>query len=624
MQENWNCDEIEEDFLEDFPPYDIEELTKEDVLSDLVMDYLVSIRNPSERLRQMERVKEKAKEFKVVGSFNKIYKQKEDAVGIKNLEENDKLVFPGMESTIYQTSGRYILDETGKIWENVPKVGRILVCYHPILPVEEYKNVETRTEKIKLAFYKKNKWEYTIEEKSKIASSQAIVKLSDLGISVTSENAKALVRYLAEIENFNKDKIETKESASKLGWMGENFIPYTNQYEYDGDTSFKYIFEAIKEKGDYKKWKDKMKELRNKSKTYKLMMATSFASPLVEILKINPFILHIWGKSETGKTLGEMGCASIWGNPAKGKLLITLDSTKVAIERHNNFLQNFPLFIDELQITKGTDIDYESLIYLLTEGQGKSRGTKEGGLEATTQWNNIIFLSGEEPITKPTFKEGAKNRVIEVEENNTIIENGNEVANFIYNNYGFAGKDFIKIIRDNKDLIFELYNEFVEILRKYSIHSKQINALATILVADKITSEMIFQDKPFTVEEVKAYFTKDVDETDRYINLIIDIANSNINKFYAEGEEEPKGTVWGKIEKSNNEIEYYDFIPTELYNILRQENINWDGIKKKFVDKGYVVKSNDGRYQVNIRTPKGSQRMIKIKNIFNIDRKSVV
>ena len=46
-------------------------------------------------------------------------------------------------------------------------------------------------------------------EKSLISSSQSIVKLSDYGISVTSENAKYLVKYLAEIENLNKDLINT-------------------------------------------------------------------------------------------------------------------------------------------------------------------------------------------------------------------------------------------------------------------------------------------------------------------------------------------------------------------------------------------------------------------------------
>ena len=52
------------------------------------------------------------------------------------------------------------------------------------------------------------------------------------------------------------------------------------------------------------------------------MIASSFASVLVKIFQINPFIVHLWGKSSNGKTVAQMICASIWGNPAKGKNII--------------------------------------------------------------------------------------------------------------------------------------------------------------------------------------------------------------------------------------------------------------------------------------------------------------
>ena len=143
-------------------------------------------------------------------------------------------------------------------------------------------------------------------------------------------------------------------------------------------------------------------------------MASSFASVLVKIFQINPFVVHLWGKSSNGKTVAQMICASIWGNPAKGKLLSSLDSTKVASERLCNFLRNMPLILDELQITKTKYKTYDTLIYELTEGKGRDRGTVDGGLTETTEWDNIIIVSGEEPITNSSSKEGVKNRVIEM------------------------------------------------------------------------------------------------------------------------------------------------------------------------------------------------------------------
>ena len=89
MEEDWENEELVEEMYANNPPYNIDELTKEDVLSNMVMDYLVSIKNPADRIRQMEKVKDKAKEFKVANAFKTIYKQKDDAVGIKNLKENE-------------------------------------------------------------------------------------------------------------------------------------------------------------------------------------------------------------------------------------------------------------------------------------------------------------------------------------------------------------------------------------------------------------------------------------------------------------------------------------------------------------------------------------------------------
>lgn len=521
-------DEIEEDFLEDFPPYEVDELTKDDVLSDLVINYLVSIKNPSERLRQFERVKEKARELKVVTTFNNIYKQKNREIGVDNLISRD-IIFPKMDGIVYHTN-RYMLDETGSIFEINHSKGKILVCYHPILPVERYKNVEEGTEKIKIAFYKDNIWKYIVVDKSVISSNNSIIKLSDLGVGVNSINAKYLVRYLAEIEYMNSDKIKVTPSVSRLGWIDNDFIPYTSKYEYVGDITYKNVFEALTQKGNCQKWQEEMKKLRSTSITLRFMMATSFASPLVKKLQINPFIVHLWGKSGKGKTVSQMICASIWGNPEKGKIFRTMDNTDVASELLCNFFSNLPVIYDEYQIAKDKNSNYDTSIYKLTEGKGRDRGTKECGLMLTTKWDNIIITSGEEPITSITSKEGVKNRVIEVEDNGIIVDNGVETVNFILNNYGFAGKQFIKAIQDKDDL-FEEYKKLRESLKEYSKYPKQINAIACILLADKIASEIIFNDSPIKLEEAKKYFTKDIDEADRCIQLILDFANSNINNF---------------------------------------------------------------------------------------------
>lgn len=614
-------EKLEQKLLEENPPYILEELNSESILEDKIFDYLIALPNSPNKTRIIEKVRGRAKELKVIRAFNSIYKQKNQEY-IQNLKSRGGNVVKFTDCPIESLKcGQWNADDTGvyKIDYNpIMPSTKIKACPHPIVPVEIINNIDTNTEKVKLAFYKRKKWQCAIVEKKIIASNTAIIQLANRGIEVNSENAKNLVSYLADIIELND--LEITDGITHLGWINKDFIPYTSKYKYDGDITYKNIFESVSQKGNYETWKTKVKELRASSRTLRFLMASSFASPLVKIFQINPFVVHLWGKSSNGKTVAQMVCASIWGNPQKGKLLSSLDSTKVASERLCNFLRNMPLILDELQITKTKYKTYDTLIYELTEGKGKDRGTVDGGLTEATEWDNIIMVSGEEPITSSSSKEGVKNRVIEIEENEKIIENGNEVVNLILNNYGFAGKEFIEIIQNKEDL-FDEYNNLVEELKKDTNSPKQINAIATILVADKIVSKMIFKDNPITLEEAKDYFTKDIDEADRYIDLIIDTANANINNFYDSNNTfPPSGQVWGKIEKTTDgqgNIMYYYFVPNKLYEILRDNEINWNGIKRKMADKGYVIRDEKtNEYTQNQKINGTQQRLIKIKNIY--------
>ena len=65
-------EDFEEELLKDFPPYEIEELTKEEILGDTVMNYLVSLEDSADKVRAIEKVKEKTicLSENVVGVFN--------------------------------------------------------------------------------------------------------------------------------------------------------------------------------------------------------------------------------------------------------------------------------------------------------------------------------------------------------------------------------------------------------------------------------------------------------------------------------------------------------------------------------------------------------------------------
>lgn len=623
-----------EEIQKEFPSFNIDEATKETITSDDCFNYIFGFNNYNTINELSQQAREKAIDFGCETKFNKKYKVFRDRY-IKNLRNRESLQtsfdFSGDDSFSYKMQlkcGKWIANQTEGVYKNdVIKTAndiKMIKNYASPIPIfiaERIINIDENTEKVRIAFYKDQKWQTIITEKNTISTKTKILQLANLGIEVNEINAKSLIEYFAELLTLNE--YLPIEGITHLGWINNNFVPYTNKYSYDGGNSYKDIFESIQQKGDYEEWKKYIKELRDRSKTVRFMLDASFASPLVKIFNINSFIVHLWGTSGKGKTVTQMICASIWGNPVKGKLLTTLNSTKVASERMLSFLRNLPFIPDELQTIKSIyRNDFGDMIYNFTEGKGRDRGTVNNGLAENTEWDNISILSGEEPITGDTSKEGIKNRVIEIEDNSDIIEDGNGTVTFIKENYGWAGKEFIGIVQSiNKDELYELKNNYVLELNKITNYKKQVNAISVILVADYIASKYIFNEEPLTIKDIKEYIRNDTDEADRVIEIILNIAESNINNFrdYSNSNHQVMGQVWGELDRAkdgyNGTIFYYNFIPNVLYEELQKRNIIWNAVKKKLADKGYVKRQRNGEYTIPIKSIGGQQRFVQVKNI---------
>lgn len=597
---------------EGFTPFgEISELTKEQMLDDAIFQFLFTL-EPEERIRTLAQLRERAKEVGLgVRSFNEMLKLYQSKYTQTIKQQGSKVVNFTDAPLQNLKCGEWICEDEGVyrwITNNYTPV-KVIACPHPILPIERLINVDTNIEKIKLAFYKDKKWQNVIVEKNTIASKSKIIQLANTGIEVNENNAKELITYLADVINLNTQLIPVNKGITHLGWSENEFVPYTSEYKYDGEDSFKNIYRNVRENGKYETWKNEIKKIRNKSKTMHFIIASSFASPLIELVQINPFIVHTWGKSSTGKTVALMVAMSIWGNPKVGQLVNNLNSTNVGFERLSSFLKNIPFAGDELQSIKNRFTDFNELIYRLTQGEGKTRGTMNGGVEEKLKWSCAFLTTGEEPITSEFSKEGVKNRVIEIEENNKLIENGNQVVNIITENYGHAGKEFIQKL-PNVDTLKKMHSEIVDKIKNEK-SEKQINAIATILLADQIISKEIFQDKPFEIEDIKEYFSKDIDETDRIYNSIIDWFYLNINKFYFDNLV-TTGEVWGKYEKTGNEITSIYVIPKILKDFLSSNNISFNGIKSKLFDKKYIEKNSNGEYTTPARVNSVLCRCIKI------------
>lgn len=460
--------------------------------------------------------------------------------------------FEGQEIELF--SGEYICDEYGVMVHD--RYGyEQTICRHPILPVQRLVNIDSGEERLKIAFKKGRVWRSVIAEKTTIASSSSILNLSANGIMVNSENAKQLSTYLMEIENLNYDEIPEQRSVGRLGWVGEHgFSPYVDDLVFDGENNFKHIFNAVKPHGDRQEWLSAMIDMRKEKTPGRLFLAASFASIILQPCGLLPFFLHAWGGTEVGKTVGLMIAASVWASPKMGDYIGTFNSTLVGQEMTATFLNSLPMCIDELQIQSSAGIkDFDRIIYHLTEGIGRTRGAKTGGLQKVNTWKNCIITNGEHPISNAHSGGGAMNRVIEFECTEKVYSDLVGMCAVINTNYGFAGREFVEYLQQdgNFDRVNELQKEYYRQLLKTDGTDKQAASVSAILAADHIVTELIFKDgNNLTVEEVAGFMTKreEIDVNARAYDFIFDLVVKNINKFTPNEFGNYQGEIWGKID----------------------------------------------------------------------------
>lgn len=602
---------MEEDEFKDF--------TKEQLLQKETIETVLAVPSPDMRERFIAKLEVRAKELKIAQNFKRLFKvvQAEMIQAKKQINSNETQF---TNQPLKLKCKNYVCTDMGvlKTEFNATLMTTIdtIVCVHPILPIERLINVDTNTEKVKLAFYKDKRWQTVIAEKNTLASKAKILQLANTGIEVNESNAKELILYISDLLAINTEKIPCNKAVTRLGWIEDGFVPYISEYKFDGEKEFGKFYSDVKEKGDQLIWLNTLRNVR-KNKTIKFMIAASFASILTEKLNINPYIVHLWGKSGTGKSVALIIAMSVWGNPLIGNLVKNLNTSDVGFERAAAFFHNIPFAGDELQAVKNKYNNFNELIYKLTQGEGRIRGNIEGGLAEHLKWSCSFLFTGEEPITSETSKEGVKNRVIEIEENESLMDKPKQVVDTLTNNYGFGGRKFIEIIPTDVELKTRHMEIFSKLNEKYESTGKQTNAIAAVLLADEMVSKYIFEDSPLTIEDAEKYFAKDIDEAERIYSVIVDWLFANINKF----ESSTATESWGKYieigdDKEKN-VQCFYINSKVLRDFLNSNSINFNGIKNKLLEKGILEKNSQGRFTHQTTVNGKVQNLIKLNIIEN-------
>jgi len=139
--------------------------------------------------------------------------------------------------------------------------------------------------------------------------------------------------------------------------------------------------------------------------THKFSIGVGLSAPLYALTNIDGIVLNFYGDTGTGKTLAQLFQQAMWGNP--NKLHFKANFTTNAMFGRLSYHNNLPMTIDETTIMKSKDIG--EILFLVTQGQDKSRLNRYAEERRAKTWSTTVTTSANKSFAAQLPASGAEN-----------------------------------------------------------------------------------------------------------------------------------------------------------------------------------------------------------------------
>ncbi len=338
-----------------------------------------------------------------------------------------------------------------------------------------------------------------------------INSLMKFGISLHSQFALTMSVYFQRII----EKMPTEDASQKLGMFMNN---QTGQYEFNA-YNIADGFEKETYCEDWDEYCDALNELIEVSPAMQYLISVTMSAPVLTLLQkkyhldLHSYVVNIVGASSTGKTITQRLCASMWTNPASDKIFSAMLSTSNAALKRLDGRFGIPTIIDEATIVGG--VSPTEYAYSVYEEREKRRLNSDCSEKASGTWSTIAIMSSEQHFhsNSKIQNSGMAVRVHSIE--NLAFtqskEHADKVSNFIKDNYGIPGYEFINMLFDeHMDDLDELYEEARVTMHGYvkdnmsDLTPRLVNIYAITYMTAVLLEEMGLVINPDDVAEIMA------------------------------------------------------------------------------------------------------------------------
>ncbi len=412
------------------------------------------------------------------------------------IDEIDNKIYRLVERTV---NGDRVMDSTE-------------VSGHPLVVQKRIQQDETGEIYLEIGWKAATRWKSSVYLRDACFDTKQIVKSARVGISVGSDNAMEIVKFLRAYESHNLLRIARGFATGRQGWQGEPDDPthhgFVSGYGQiggngksiemrpfsDGD---RVVADQLHDHGSFEEWKDAIGKV-SKWPAIKLAIYGSLAPPLLAILRCQNVIIEWVGRSSRGKTTALQIGQSCWRS-AETKIP-NWNATVNGFESMAKFLSDMPLFIDDTKqaIEHGKGAQIAKIIYQFVSGSGRTRSDRDVGQRVMSTWRSVMLSTGEVRATDIAKDEGAATRVLSLWGNPCgelvlpaiAAEIADVVSNRLTDNYGHAGPRVVAWLckhRSRWPELRALFNETADKVRK-SYESAAASRLAKVVALLEVAS----------------------------------------------------------------------------------------------------------------------------------------
>ena len=214
---------------------------------------------------------------------------------------------------------------------------------------------------------------------------------------------KKLVDFLATVRPARRIRC-----VPRTGWDNAAYILPDAVY---GDTSGESVVLQSAHHGDLYRtagtldgWKE-VAALSIGNSRLSFALCAAFAGPLLRLASLEGGGFSFEGGSSSGKTTALQIAASVWGGPEHVRSWRATDNglENIAVLHNDNVL-----ILDEVGQVNGKIL--AECAYMLANGQGKGRSSREGNLRKSHSWRLLFLSSGELGLADKLAENGLKSR----------------------------------------------------------------------------------------------------------------------------------------------------------------------------------------------------------------------